>query len=101
MNRYSEISITNRFDGKRVYKSTLYPTIEESDSDVYIISNDTDYLDTLANKYYSDPSLWWIIALANNIGKGRLSVESGLQLRIPTNIGKILSEFNKLNSNNN
>jgi len=98
MNRYSEISIGKRFDGKRVYKTTTYPTIPETDSDIYIISNETDYLDSLAYKYYKDSTLWWIIALANNIGKGRLSIDSGLQLRIPTNIGQILADFKRLNN---
>jgi hypothetical protein len=98
MKRYNNIKINQRWDGKRVLKTTYYPEIPISDSDVYIVSNDGDYLDTLAFKYYNDSTLWWIIALANNLGKGRLSVTGGIQIRIPTNISNILSEFDKLNS---
>jgi hypothetical protein len=98
MKRYTNIQQYSRWDGKQVFNTTHYPEIPQSDSDIYIVSNETDYLDTLSYKYYSDPTLWWIIALANNIGKGRMSVEGGLQLRIPTNISTILSEYDKLNS---
>lgn len=98
MKRYSNIPVVSRYDGKRVYLTTTYPIIKESDSDIVIISNETDYLDALANKYYGDTTLWWIIALANNIGKGRLSVPSGITLRIPLNVSSIVNEFNRLNA---
>lgn len=98
MKRYNNIPVQLRFDGKRVYKTTVYPPIYPSDSDMQIISNEGDYLDSLAYKYYSDPTLFWIIALTNNLGKGRLSVEPGLTLRIPTNVNEIIDEFNRLNS---
>lgn len=98
MNRYSISKIDTRFDGKRVYKSVIYPSISVDNSDVYIITNETMYLDTLAHKYYNDTSLWWVIALANNIGKGRLGVPPGMQLRIPGNILKIINDYNLINS---
>lgn len=98
MKRYSNIPTSNRWDGKKVLNTTHYPDIPVKDSDIFVISNDGDYLDTMSFKYYKDPTLWWIIALANNIGKGRMSVEGGLQIRIPTDIGSILSEFDRLNS---
>jgi phage tail protein X len=99
MRRYSNIPIETRYDGKRVYKTTRYPVIPPSSSDLYIISNETDFLDTLAYKYYGDPTLWIIIASANpGLGKGRLSIPSGLTLRIPININDIISQFNNINS---
>ncbi len=101
MKRYESTSIRPRWDGKRVYNTTEYPVIEPRDSDIIVISHEGDYLDFLAYKYYGDPTLWWVIALANNIGKARLSVPSGLQLRIPTNVNDILVNFNNLNANNN
>jgi hypothetical protein len=98
MKRYYNIPTISRWDGKKAFVTTYYPDIPVSNSDIYIVSNETDYLDTLAYKHYNDPTLWWIIALANNIGKGRMSVEPGLQLRIPTNVSNIISEFDRLNS---
>ena len=97
MRRYDSTKLKERWDGKRVYGITYYPEIPTNISDTFIISSDGDYLDTLANKYYNDPTLWWVIALANNIGKGRMSVTPGLQLRIPGEINKIISNFNNLN----
>jgi len=97
MKRYDSTKVIQRWDGKRVYKTTKYPIIEAQGSDAIIISNETDYLDTLAYTYYGDPTLWWVIALANNLGKGRMSVPPGLQLRIPANINAIIVQFNNLN----
>ena len=99
--RYESTSIKTRWDGKRVYYTTQYPVIEPQLSDIVVISNDGDYLDNLAYKYYGDPTLFWIIALANNLGKARMSVPGGLMLRIPTNVNEILVNFNSLNANNN
>jgi len=98
MKRYNNIPIQTRFDGKRVYKTTVYPEIYPADTDIQVVSNEGDYLDTLAYKYYGDPTLYWIIAAANKIGKGRLSVEPGLTLRIPINVNDIVDQFNRLNS---
>ena len=97
MRRYDKVQSYSRWDGKRVYKLAKYPSIIAQDTDIIVISQDTDYLDTLANTYYKDPTLYWIIALANNLGKGKMSVPGGLQLRIPTNVQEILAEFNRLN----
>lgn len=97
MKRYESTKVAPRWDGKRTYTTTLYPVIEPQDGDAIIISNEADYLDSLAYTYYNDPTLWWVIALANNLGKGRMSVPPGIQLRIPANINAILVQFNNLN----
>src|ERR1035437_581285 len=102
MKRYQSTQTKNRWDGKKVLFTTQYPIIEPQSSDMVIISNETDYLDSLAYKYYGDPTLWWILALSNSgLGKGRLSVPPGLQIRIPTQINEILVNFNSLNANSN
>jgi hypothetical protein len=54
-------------------------------------------LDILANKYYNDSSLWWIIAVANNLNDASLSIEPGIQMRIPSNVSKILNDLEKIN----
>ena len=98
MRRYDVISVQKRWDGKRVYKTTMYPPIPPQDTDILVVTNETDYLDALAYKYYSDPTLYWIIANANNLGKGKLSVPAGLTLRVPVNIDQILDQYTRLNS---
>lgn len=100
MTRYDlDKNIKNRYDGKRFFGTRSYPKIESHETDVIYITNETDYLDSLAYKFYKDSRLWWVIALANNLGNGRLSVAPGLQLRIPdsSKTAIILSNFNKLN----
>jgi phage tail protein X len=92
------VNIKKRWDGKRYFGTRLYPIIPVTSSDIYVVTNETDTLDNLAFKYYKNPSLWWIIAQANNIGKGKLSVPAGLQLRIPTNVTTILNNYTALNS---
>ena len=98
MNRYQFAIQDKRWDGKRVYKSLLYPKIPVAYNDIYIITNEEMTFDSLANKYYNDATLWWIIAQANNLGNGKLSIPAGLQLRIPQNIYNIIGDFKLLNS---
>lgn len=68
---------------KRVYNSTLLPTLDKKEDDIYIYSVYGDRLDTLAYEYYGDATLWPVIATVNNIGKGTLFIKAGLQIRIP------------------
>jgi len=65
------------------YRSSRYPVIPRSGNDLYIISRTGDRLDLLANRFYGTPEAWWILAEANQIGKGTLVVPPGIQLRIP------------------
>ena len=97
MSRYKDIEIVKK-TGIRKYTNTIvYPIIVPRADDIYIIAKEDDRLDNLANEFYEDPTLWWIIARANNIGKGSMFVEVGTQVRIPSNIESILSEYNELN----
>jgi hypothetical protein len=43
-----------------------------------------DRLDLLANEYYQDPSMWWVIALKNDMTEIDLSMKEGIILRIPS-----------------
>ncbi len=97
MKRYATNATQTRWDGKQVYKSTIYPAVAASPTDLQITSNEMDYLPDLAFKYYKDVTLWWIIGNVNNLGKGRLSVPPGIVLRIPQDIITILNTFKQLN----
>jgi hypothetical protein len=72
------------------YNTALISDFEYLESDYYIFSREGDRLDTLAHQFYKDVSLWWIIANANNIGKGSMDVQPGLQIRIPYPIDNIV-----------
>lgn len=97
MSRYSNIDIVKKQDTRKYINTIVYPIITPKVNDVYIIAREGDRLDNLSWEYYQNPTYWWIIARANNIGKGNLFPEVGKQLRIPQNIESILSEYNELN----
>lgn len=99
MNRYinTESNVFKRYDGKRVFRTTRYPKIPIGFNDIYIVANETDYLDNLADKYYQDSTLWWVIAQANGI-KASLKAPTGVQIRIPQDIDNILLSFKRENN---
>ena len=84
---------------KPYYVNEIYPLIPASDSDIYITTRNGDRLDLLANDYYNDPKLWWIISKANpgKISRDSFFIDPGLQIRIPINVEQIQSNFVKLN----
>lgn len=98
MSRYTNTEKLQTKDSKKQYlESTIYPIIKASDTDLYIISEKGDRLDLLANKYYGDQTMWWIIATANNINDATFYVEPGIQLRIPMDTTKVLTDLQNIN----
>lgn len=97
--RYTNATILTS-DNIRYYKGKIYPQIPFSEDDIYVIATDTDRLDTIANLYYGDSSLWWIISVANSnvISQGTIFVAPGTQLRIPTNMSKVLEQYKQINT---
>lgn len=95
-NRYSAIPV--KFDQtRRVTRSVLYPTIPRKSSDIYVITSLGDRLDILAHRYYNNVGYYWIIAQANGLGAGTVTIPTNTQLRIPTEIDPILNEYSRLN----
>lgn len=103
MGRYSQIPTTRvqlENSSPIVYKKVKYPSISLDSLDVYVYVTQGDRYDTLAQIYYTDPSLWWIINLANPTqSAGSLYPVAGSQIRIPApnRISNILAEYNTLN----
>ena len=98
MNRLREIS--EKSSGNKIYlKNVKYPPIPLDITDIYIISKDGDRLDNLANQFYKDSDLWWIISKANpnKISRDSFFIKPGLQIRIPTEIEDILEYFEQTN----
>jgi len=99
MNRYENTPILSSQNNRPYVKSKFYPNIPLLESDVYVITTVGDRLDSLANSYYNDPTLWWVIAAANNNAtKGALYPTPGTQLRIPTDINAVLSLYEQFNN---
>ena len=87
--RYKNNEIKKISDGRRVYRSKIYPNIPLRDDDKYVVTQTGDRLDTLAGQYYNDSTLWWIIASANKVHNASVAVDSGTVLRIPQNFIEI------------
>jgi phage tail protein X len=107
MNRYQNIPKT-KIDGKLVYQTSRYPEVPLSENDIYVYTTQGDRFDTLAQQYYKDSSLWWVISIANtgNAGAGTLVslpqstlvIPSGIQIRIPSNYSNVVRNFNLINT---
>jgi phage tail protein X len=97
MDRYQNIPITT-INKKRVYQTTRYPEIPLSENDIYVITVQGDRFDILAQQYYDDSSLWWIISIANeNLSQNSLVIPEGIQIRIPSNVSEVLNLFKQIN----
>lgn len=66
-----------RFETVRMVKPEVRPT------DTYIFSREGDRFDQLAQEFYNDVTLWWFIAIANDLRTASLIIPPGLQIRIP------------------
>ena len=89
-------------DGKestvRRLSTVMYPDFFTG-NDTKIISQDGDRLDILAKEFYDDERLWFVIARANDLGKGTMAIPSGqiIYIQYETNVGvsERLTEFNR------
>ena len=81
------------------FRNTIYPDVSLGQKDTYLITTVGDRYDILAQQFYGNSSLWWVIAIANNSKKDGLLVEPGIQLRIPADIEKIVQDYENLNAN--
>jgi hypothetical protein len=107
MNRYQDITII-KIDNKVCYQTTRYPEVPLSNEDIYVYTVQGDRFDTLANIYYSDQTLWWIISIANtaiagtslpsDLPQDSLVIPEGIQIRIPASYPGVLNSFKRINS---
>jgi hypothetical protein len=107
INRYKNIP-TTKINKKTLYKTSRYPEVPLSENDIYVYSTQGDRFDVLAQQYYSDSSLWWVISVANTGGAGTstqadlpqnsLEIPQGIQIRIPANYNAVIRNFNVINA---
>lgn len=99
MNRYQNIP-KEKINGNLAYRTSRYPEIPLSENDIYVYTTQGDRFDILAQQYYGDSSLWWIISIANTnvFNQSSLIIPEGLQIRIPSNYANIITEFNLINA---
>lgn len=91
--RYQNAGTRKSGDGREVFRPVIFPNIPLRDDDVYVATETGDRLDTLAQQFYNDSTLWWIIASANNIHNSPIGFEDGTILRIPQNYIQIVNQF--------
>lgn len=73
------------YDGSKVYLDPyVISGITESDGDQYEQITSQTRLDIIANKYYNDSKLWWVLAMVNNISNPISDNLVGKILWIPT-----------------
>ena len=89
--RYKNTPVRKDKNGVRYYRPTIVPNIPITDGDQYVFPFDGDRLDSLAQRYYGDSNLWWIIAKANNINNGQIGLDPEKMIRIPGDISKIIN----------
>ena len=95
---YNSNDILSTAQGIKYYKAKKYPPIPPQESDIYVVTVQGDRLDLLANIYYNDPTLWWVISVANsNITFGSMFPEPGVQLRIPIDLATVIELYNQEN----
>jgi len=101
MDRLNYIKKQRGTNNKRVFKYIKYPKISLSINDIYATTLIGDRLDLIANQFYKDVDLWWVIVTANPgvIRRDSFNLKPGLQIRIPSpnRITNILKSFEQLN----
>ena len=98
MGRYTEQPIITGSNSSQMYTTTKYQKIPLSFEDLFVITTIGDRLDVLADQYYDDSTLWWVISMGNDqLDQSSYYVEPGIQLRIPANLAGIISNFRVLN----
>jgi len=107
MNRYSK-TIKTSFDMRPRYRdrrgnvskfnTTIYKPanramseeLDGKNSDIYLLAQEGDRLDNLANEFYGDSTLWWFIARINHLNT--MNVPAGTSLRMPISLEDATSE---------
>ena len=94
--RYDNIRKVKFDDISRIGSSYL-PKFKEQNSDILLIATQGDRCDLLAQEYYGDVNLWWIISRANRLDPSDLGLDVGTTLRIPVEVGEILGKLQEEN----
>ncbi len=96
--RYNKSDIIKTNNETRRFVTTIYSAPPENlETDIYIRTTTIERLDKLAYQFYGDSEKWWLIAIANGMGKGTIIVPSNTRLRIPSakKIEDLITNINK------
>jgi hypothetical protein len=96
MSRYKFNKIHSDKVGNRYRNSTLYNKIPLHENDMFVEASMHDRLDNIAHQFYGNRDYWWIIAVANQIGKGTLYIKEPTILRLPINPQEISNRLKNI-----
>ena len=88
--RYKNARTERDKNNVRYYRPTIVPNIPIKDSDIFVYPVYGERFDNMAQRYYGDSNLWWIIAKANNMIDGTMGLDPEKRVRVPLDIEKIL-----------
>ena len=83
MNRYETPLQIDDTKQVKYYLSALPREFVQEDVPFVYVSREGDRFDNIANAFYKTPTLWWVIAQANNLNNGSLALPAGVPLYIP------------------
>ena len=90
MGRYKKTRILNDKNNERYLSTRTYEPIPKQDTDIYIIGKIGQTLINLADTYYDDVNMWWVIATANpGCFEGGVNLKVGKEYRIPTDLSVV------------
>jgi phage tail protein X len=99
MSRYTDTGIFRTIKGREYYGTTKYPAPPLSSNDLYVITQEGDRFDQLAQQYYGDSSLWWVISTSNpGLKQNSYYPPVGVQIRIPTDLAAIMAQQQVINA---
>jgi nucleoid-associated protein YgaU len=94
MARYEDTQILRDKNSQRYLSTEDYPSFDKKDTDVIIRARFGQRMDNLANEYYGDSALWWVIAKSNvDLFDGGLFLKPGEEYRIPTDLSSTGDEI--------
>jgi nucleoid-associated protein YgaU len=79
--RFADLGL---IDGIEFWDVVDLPDLPEQPDDITYQVQSGDRLDRLANRFYGDPVLWWVIAAANDLEILPTDLNDGSFLRIPS-----------------
>lgn len=71
-------------DGVELFDTLVLPTLQPQSDDTTYEWKSNDQIDLVANRFYGDPVLWWVLALANDIEIVPIQLDEGKLLKVPS-----------------
>lgn len=83
MNKYQTDLTVDNTKNIPYFENVLVSDIPPEPVPFYYTTRGVERLDNISNKFYRTPKNWWVLAKANNLANGTISVPEGTQLFIP------------------